>query len=545
MKTIITILSILIFTLCGVSQSATVAEVIKNNIESGEETKTISAAGIILFSQAILPTFYEANNYAPAWISEQNRAALIESLEDSYYEGLTPNDYHLVKIKKLMDDISLNTDPDKIADLDLLMTDAVMLYATHLIIGKVDQSKIVEGWDVPPNVLPKNDGVLLNETLTSYDITEALNALKPDNFMYIHLRNGLANYREIARNGGWPNILPGQVLKLDISDERVLLLRKYLTITGDMPTVTNSINDSIYDKDVENAVKQFQHRHNLNQDGVVGKGTLSMINIPVEQRINKLRINMERARWIIHHLPEDFMVVNIAGYNVRRLTDDSVVFYSRVIVGRHFHETPIFKGKLSYIELNPTWTLPYSIATKETLPKLQKNPNYLAEKNMIIMDRNGKEIDPSAIDFNSLSKNNFPYTVRQKAGPHNALGEVKFMFPNKYAVYLHDTPARSLFSQEKRAFSHGCIRLDKKWELFMNLMDDPEVWNMKKINEILKSGKTTRVNLKNPIEILLLYWTAGADKQDVVYFNKDVYDRDSDVLKELDKPYEYKKVVIE
>ncbi len=542
MKTIISILSILVFTVSGQSQSLTVKEIINNNIKSGVETKTISAEGIILYAQDILPVFYETNNFAPAWNTEQNRVDLIRSLEDSYNEGLLPEDYHLEKIKLLISEIKSNADPNKVANLDLLMTDAVMLYATNLIIGKVDQSKIVEGWDVPPNVLPKNDGILLNEVLTSYDITEALNTLKPDNFMYVHLRNGLANYREIAKNGGWPDIPPGQVLKLDVSDERVLLLRKYLTITGDMPTVTNSINDSIYDKDVENAVKQFQHRHNLNQDGVVGKGTLSMINIPVEQRIDELRINMERARWIIHHLPKDFMVVNIAGYNVRRITNDSVVFYSRVIVGRHFHETPIFKGKLSYIELNPTWTLPYSIATKETLPKLQKNPNYLAEKNMIIMDRNGKELDPSTIDFNSLSRNNFPYTFRQKAGPHNALGQVKFIFPNSYSVYLHDTPARSLFSHEERAFSHGCIRLDKKWELFMNLMDDHEVWNMKKINEILASGKTTRVNLKNPIEIILLYWTAGADKQDVLYFNKDIYDRDPDVLKELDKPYKHKKV---
>ena len=350
------------------------------------------------------------------------------------------------------------------------------------------------------------------------------------------------HYREIAKKSGWPVIPPGRVLELGINDTRVLTLRKYLAITGDLPAVTESINDSIFDKDVENAVIQFQYRHNLNQDGVVGKGMLSMMNVPVEKRIDEIRINMERARWVIHHLPEDFMVVNIAGYNVRRITHDSVVFYSRVIVGRHFHESPIFKGKLSYIEINPTWTLPYSIATKETLPKLQKNPNYLTEKNMIIMDRNGKELDPSTINFNKLSKNNFPYTVRQKAGPHNALGEVKFMFPNKYAVYLHDTPSRSLFAREERAFSHGCIRLDKKWELFLNLMDDPEVWNMNKINQVLASGKTTRVNLKKPIEILLLYWTAGADKQDKLYFNKDVYNRDSSVLKELNKPFEFKKV---
>jgi len=542
MKTIISLLSIIIITTSGFSQTQTATELVKNKIETGIDAKAISADGIILYAQDILPAFYEANNYSLAWDNEQNRIDLIESLENSFNEGLIPDDYHLEKIKKLFRETKSNANPDKVVDLDLLMTDAVLLYATNLIIGKVDQSKIVEGWDVPPNKLPKNDGISLNKALNSNDIAEALNNLKPDNFMYVHMRNGLKRYREISKNGGWSKVPPGKVLKLNETDVRVLLLRKYLIITGDLSASANSENDSIFDMNVENAVKQFQFRHNLNEDGVVGKGTLEMINVPIEKRIDELRINMERARWVFHHLPEDFMVVNIAGYNVRRLTDDSIVFYSKVIVGKHFHETPIFKGKLSYIVINPTWTLPYSITIKETLPKLQKNPNYLTEKNMIIMDRTGKEIDPSTIDFNTLSKNNFPYTVRQKAGPHNALGQVKFIFPNQYAVYLHDTPVRSLFSREERAFSHGCIRIDKKWELLMNLMDDPEVWNMNKINEIVASGKTTRVNLKSPIEILLLYWTAGADKKDKLYFDKDVYDRDASVLEELNKPVVFKKV---
>jgi len=542
MKTIISLLSIIIITTSGFSQTQTATELVKNKIETGIDAKAISADGIILYAQDILPAFYVANNYSLAWDNEQNRIDLIESLENSFKEGLIPDDYHLEKIKKLFSETKSNANPDKVADLDLLMTDAVLLYATNLIIGKVDQSKIVEGWDVPPNKLPKNDGISLNKALNSNDIAEALNNLKPGNFMYVHMRNGLKRYREIAMKGGWPQVPNGNVLKLNVIDARVLLLRKYLIITGDLSASTNSENDSVFDMNVENAVKQFQFRHNLNEDGVVGKGTLEMINIPIEKRIDELRINMERARWVFHHLPEDFMVVNIAGYNVRRLTDDSIVFYSKVIVGKHFHETPIFKGKLSYIVINPTWTLPYSITIKETLPKLQKNPNYLTEKNMIIMDRTGKEIDPSTINFNTLSKNNFPYTVRQKAGPHNALGQVKFIFPNQYAVYLHDTPVRSLFSREERAFSHGCIRIDKKWELLMNLMDDSEVWNMNKINEIVASGKTTRVNLKSPIEILLLYWTAGADKKNKLYFDKDVYNRDASVLEELNKPVAFKKV---
>ncbi len=521
------------------AQKPSVNEIIKQKIVTGLETKTVAADGIILYSQNVLPAYYESNGYALAWDNQKNYSELVANLLDSFNEGLNPNDYHLERLKKLAKEVKSNNNPEKTADLDLLMTDAILLYAKHLMTGKVDQSKIREGWEVPPNKLPENAEELLKNALNNKNLIESVNAIKPDNFMYFHLRNGLKNYREIAANGGWPTIPPGQVLKLDVEDARVIVLRKYLIINGDLSSSTAVENESIFDKDVENAVKQFQFRHNLNQDGVIGKSTLQVLNVPIEQRINELRINMERARWVIHHLSKDFMVVNIAGYNVRRVTNDETAFYSRVIVGKHYHETPIFKGTLRYIEINPTWTLPYSIATKETLPKLRKDPAYLAKHNMIIMDKSGKELDPSTIDFGKLSKGHFPYTVRQKAGPHNALGQVKFIFPNQHAVYLHDTPARGLFEREERDFSHGCIRLDQKWELFLNLVGD-DGWDMARINEVLNSGVTTRVNLKKPIEILLLYWTAGADKQDKLYFNKDVYDRDLKVLTELDKAIVFK-----
>ncbi len=540
MKSILySVFTILLLSASADAQMGNISDIIKNKIDTGVETKSISADGVILYSQGVLSNFYGEIGYNAAWTEQKNIDDLLFNLNDSYNEGLMPTDYHLKKISRLSDEVKNNNDLQKLADLDLLMTDAALLYASHLILGKVDQSKIRIGWNVPSNKLPIDSESLLENALVNKTLSNSFDEIKPDYFMYTHLRNGLATYRNISENEGWPEVPKGQVLKLGVVDSRVLTLRDYLLITGDLQPEIQSENDSIYDIVVEEAVKSFQYRHNLNQDGIVGKGTLALINIPVEKRIEEIRINLERARWVIHHLPKDFLVVNIAGFNVRRIIEDSTVFYSRVIVGRHYHESPIFDGKMTYIELNPTWTLPYSIATKETLPKLKKNPDYLAKKNMIIMDRSGKELDPSTIDFDSLSRRNFPYTLRQKAGPHNALGEVKFMFPNKYAVYLHDTPARSLFAREDRAFSHGCIRLDDKWGLFLNLMG--EKWNMERIEEVVKSEKTTVVKLNNPIQILLLYWTAGADKQDQLFFNKDVYDRDSEVLKQLDKPYKFLK----
>lgn len=531
---------ILILSISITAQNDRVNEIIKARIEAGLEEQTVNADGIVLYSQKILPSFYESTNYQQSWGEKDNIEELLDVLESSYNEGLTPSDYHLERINNLVQFVG-TSNYEKLADLDMILTDATILYSIHLIAGKVEQSSIRPGWDIPQIVIPEESRGYLNTALSNKELKKFMDEIKPDHFMYRHLRNGLQIYRKIEADGGWPSIPEGQVLKLDVLDSRNIILRDYLSITGDLDPTIASPNDSIYDEVLEAAVKKFQFRHNLNQDGIVGKGTLALLNIPVEKRIEEIRINMERSRWVTHHLPEDFLVVNIAGFNIRRITNDSTVFYSRVIVGKHYHESPIFDGSLSYIEINPTWTLPYSIATKETLPKLKKNPDYLSEKNMIIMDRNGKELDPSTIDFNSLSRSNFPYMLRQKAGPHNALGEVKFMFPNKYAVYLHDTPGRSLFSREDRAFSHGCIRLDKKWELLINLMG-PE-WDMERINEIVASQKTTRVNLKTPIEIILLYWTAGADKQDLIFFNKDVYERDPEVLKALNDPVVFKKIL--
>lgn len=520
------------------SQNSEIDGIIKSKIDKGLSTKSIAADGIILFSQNILPSHYEKTNYGQSWKDMNNVEELLGILRDSHNEGLTPSDYHLERINNLISELSVEESDSKSADLDLILTDAAIMYAVHLIVGKVDQNKIRAGWDIPKAVVPEVYQGYLEEALVNKQLNSMINKLKPDHYMYKHLRNGLRNYRNIADIGGWPTIPKGQVLKLDVKDSRNFVLSEYLSITGDLDTSNESSSDSVFDLNLENAVKRFQFRHNLNQDGVVGKGTLAIMNIPVEQRIDEIRISLERARWVLHYFPDDFLVVNIAGFNIRRIIGDSTVFYSRVIVGKHFHETPIFDGTLTYIELNPTWTLPYSIATKETLPKLQSDPNYLRDKNMIIMNKDGKELDPATIDFNKLSKNNFPYTLRQKAGPNNALGEVKFMFPNSYSVYLHDTPARSLFSREDRAFSHGCIRLDKKWELFLNLMGSE--WDMAKIDNIIASGETTTVKLKKPIRIMLLYWTAGADKNDVLYFDKDIYDRDPEVLEELNKPMKFK-----
>ena len=536
-----------IFLMMGVSCSNPTPEpialesFIEEKVEAAASDSLVVADSIILFSKQIILPFYRSTDYHPAWSDTINRNELMDCLADAANDGLNPDDYHLSRIKKLMKEVEDSKEPEpvKLADIDLLMTDGILLYARHLIIGKVEQSKIRPGWDIPLNKIPENGAERLRAVLQHKHLKEAISDLKPHISMYKYLREGLVHYREIASRGGWPKIPEGETLKPGMTDPRVISLRKYLKVTGDLPESISAEDESLFDEEVKKAVKKFQYRHNLNQDGKVGKGNLEVMNVSVQERIDQIRINLERTRWVGYEIPNNFLVTNIAGYNLRRIRNDSIVYYSRVIVGKHYHETPIFRSQVKYIVLNPTWTLTYSIATKETLPRLKRDPSYLEKHNMIIMNSKGEEQDPYSIDFSKYSERHFPFIIRQNPGPKNSLGQVKFIFPNNYNVYLHDTPARSLFAREKRAFSHGCLRLDKKWDLMLSLMGDYG-WDMKRIKKVLKTGEITNVPLKNPIDILILYWTAGADAE-TLFFNKDIYDRDTDVLEELNKPEVFRK----
>ncbi len=531
-----------IYLICETTQAQnnTVEEIFEQRIENSVNNNPVYANETVLFSQIELPKFYTNRNYQLAWTNNKNRNDLLLSIQSAFDEGLDPNDYHLEKISELLEKTKYkNLNNKDLVDLDFLMTDALILYASHLISGKVEQAKLRSKWDVALNPRPENIDSLLTVTLHNKKIKEALESLKPRHYLYKLMKFNLKVYRELAKNGGWPKIEEGETLKKDMINERILAIRKYLLITQDLKSNAGA-NDSLYDEKLEEAVKKFQTRHNLTSDGVIGKGTLEQMNVSVADRVDMFKVNLERMRWVFHEQEDDFLLVNIAGFYVKRFRNKEVVFSSRVIVGKFHKETPIFKGEMQYIVLNPTWTLPYSIATHETLPKLKKDPGYLSAKHMEIMDRSGKILNYNNIDFSKYSTGNFPFIVRQKAGPWNALGQVKFIFPNKYSVYLHDTPSRSLFNRQDRAFSHGCIRTENKWELLMSLMDDPDVWNMDKINGILASGKTTRINLPKPLNIYLMYWTTTIDQNNVIYFMKDVYKRDAAILKALNTPVVFK-----
>ena len=524
------------------AQEPSIEEVMESKVLPEDSQGAVVVDGIELFSQTELPRFYTHREFELAWSSKKNKMDLIESLESSFDEGLDPKDYHLEKIKNLME----NSEKGKLthaelADMDLLMTDALILYASHLLEGKLEQSDLRKKWDVERNEGPSNPDSLLTATLHNQNIKVILEGLKPNNYMYKLMKFHLKKLRAEAAQGGWPEVSEGETLKPGDSDQRITEIRKFLIAVGDLKGKSFD-DDEVFDQELEEAVKRFQNRHKLTSDGVIGKGTIEQMKVPIEDRIDMILLNLERTRWVFQQPDDDFLLVNIAGFHVKRITNKKEVFDSRVIVGKYHKETPVFKGVMTYIVMNPTWTLPYSIATHETLPKLKKDPGYLAAKHMEVMDRNGKILNSSTINWNQYSAGNFPFIIRQKAGPWNALGEVKFIFPNKYSVYLHDTPSRGLFNQQDRAFSHGCIRTEDKWGLLMSLMDEPEVWNMDRINEILKSGETTKIDLPKPITIYLVYLTAAVDQENNLMFMKDIYKRDQAVLNAMNRPFEFKKV---
>jgi murein L,D-transpeptidase YcbB/YkuD len=326
-------------------------------------------------------------------------------------------------------------------------------------------------------------------------------------------------------------------MKLGLDDARVPTLKYRLTVTGDMagdllpPAPPQSI---AFDAELEAAVKRFQERHGLTPDGAVGPGTRAALNVPVSARIDQIRVNLERARWVLHEIQGEFVLVNVAGFDVAYFRNDEPIWTSKVIVGRPYRETPIFKSLITYVVLNPTWTIPPGILVKDKLPVIKRDPGYLARNNIRVIDSAGREVNPRSVDWSRYSGSRLPpYQLRQDPGDDNALGLVKIMFPNPYLVYLHDTPSKSLFEKDERTFSSGCIRVEKAFELAELVLNDPVRWNRAAIDAAVATRKTQTVNLAKPVPVLILYWTAQPRPDGQVIFRSDVYGRDPATLAAL------------
>jgi len=520
------------------------AEAIRDRIDHLRYEKQQDVRGARVIADELVAKYYEAQQFQPAWQDPARLDELVASIEDLRNDGLDPNDYHLEALRSYRLDVRMQsplTLQDR-ADLELLATDAFMLGLYHVYLGKVDPVKLSSQWNFLQRPTPSFDEGLqrFSARLAAGQIREAFDSARPSHAWYQRGRDRLKEYRAIAAEGGWPSIPDGPTMKPGMSDTRVPVLRKRLEVTRDLvptPDTTAAADPNLYDAALEQAVKAFQERHGLTPDGAIGPGTRAAMNVSVAQRIDQIRVNLERGRWTLHEMKGEFVLVDVAGFYVSYFRNDEPVWTSKVVVGRDERETPIFRSKITYVVFNPTWTIPPGILVKDKLPDLRRNPGALKRMNIRVLDRSGREVNPYSVNWNQYGPSRLPpYQFVQDPGPNNALGLVKIMFPNPYLVYLHDSPAKSLYEQDQRTFSSGCIRVQEPFELTELVLNDPQ-WNRQKIDAVIATKETRTVNLKTPIPVLLLYWTAQPRPDGQIVFRNDVYGRDQATLAALDSDF--------
>jgi murein L,D-transpeptidase YcbB/YkuD len=471
----------------------------------------------------------------------KNVEDLINAIKTMEEEGLRPDDYHFKQIEQLRSRIGSGgaSDPELLANFDILLTDGLIRMGYHLVFGKVDPETHNPHWNLAVEIDDDAPIEFIQEILDSGNLAKKIETLKPQNIIYSRFKAALKKYRAIKADGGWQPVPSGPTLKKGMQDNRVSLLRNRLQITGDLSN--ESADSEIFDDQLEQAVMRFQRRHHLTADGSVGKQTLEALNMPVENKIDQIRINLERLRWVLHAIEGPFVIADIAGFEVFMYKDDEIAWRSRVQVGKPYRQTPVFKSEIKYLVLNPTWTVPPGILAKDILPAVKKDPNYLKDRNIRVIDRKGKTVNQDTIDWSKYSARNFPYQLRQEPGPNNALGLIKIMFPNEHLVYIHDTPSKSLFERTDRTFSSGCIRTEKPFELAEILLDDPGKWNKESFKRVIDTRKTQTVMLPKHIPVLLFYWTASVEPDGKVRFKKDPYKRDDAILKGLNGEFKFRK----
>lgn len=486
-----------------------------------------------LLSGNVLSVFYVNRNYAPAWFNKNtfsnNGYILLDYIRQVNQQGLQPEDYHLLPIQAYVAKLLCFFIPIDTADimkLDILLTDAFILLGSHLYYGKVDPEKEGVNWKMQRKDPELRLDLKLEDALASNDISNELNMLAPRYRAYWMMKEELAFFLDLNEQL-WPAILSDISIKPGESNQLLPKIRERLI------KLRYKLSDSIsmtFDAELEKQLKMFQKDWGLNTDGVIGKATLEDLNSMPYKLISQLKVNMERFRWLPIQLSEKYIIINIANFKLDLIAGTDTLISMRAIVGKEPRKTPVFNEKITYIVFCPSWTIPQTILKNDVIPELLKGPEYLEKKNMKLLRHDGSELAYSDIDWSTISKTNFPYSVRQKPGPGNSLGQVKFMFPNTYDVYIHDTPSRELFSRDNRAFSSGCIRVENPFDLAVLLLSDTPEWSSANIRNAMQQDREQSVRLKIPVDVVLIYLTAWTDGTDRIQFRKDVYLRDEIVL---------------
>lgn len=468
---------------------------------------------------------YSQNKFQPLWYSLEQRAEGLALLKSSKNHGLLPNDYSVNIIEELIKNDTVFSAKNN-ATIDIFFTNGVLQYSKHLFNGRVNPKELNTEWNYNINLKSNQDSIIL-EFIKNCKISDIEIFFEHKTLLYKNLKAELYKYRHVNKDAFIPLSYPNILLKEGDSNMHVLKLKKHLI---ELDYLNSNSKSSLFDDKLTKLLKQFQKTHGLTPDGIPGKNTYYYLSWPTQKYIDIIRVNMERCRWIPDLSNNTYLTVNIPEYKLRLYKNNKELFFSKVIVGKVKNKTPVFTSEIEYLVFNPCWTVPYSIATKKLLPKIKKDSTYLDRNNMFV-GIGGTEIDSDSVNFINYSENNFPFKIYQRSCSSNALGVVKFIFPNKYQVFLHDTPNKKLFNKEWRAFSSGCIRLQNPLTLAEIILNDIDN-NNTSISKYLSKNYPFIVELKKIISINITYFTCVYNNDNIQYFN-DIYGRDYKILKEL------------
>ena len=453
MTKLVRLLAVLALMLCGITAARASTETVIATMKGRQATQWRRT----IVDLNLVGSYYDDPANAPIWVDGGKPTAaaseLLEAISRADEDGLVVDDYlsgPIVDTKRLSGD-------DDAAGYELAMSQAFLTFARDLHAGRT--SPAVNASDI---VIPRKpvDAVAWLSLARDLGVEAALDKLRPSHPQYFQLRQMLKGYRALTDRGGWPSIAKGATLKPGMTDPRIGQMRANLKARG--YSGIDTADPDFYDDGIIAVVEHFQRRNGLKDDGIAGPATIAALNVSAGERVRQIIVNMERWRWLPAQLGSRYVFVNQAGFEMFLVDKGEVQARHRVIVGKPFHKTPMFSDKIGYAEFNPTWTVTPAIAKAEFLPKLRADPGYLGRNGYVLYGGWGAGapvIDPWSVDWNSVGGKKFPYRIVQQPGPKNALGVVKFMFPNKFNIYLHDTPSRQLFASTGRAFSHGCIRV--------------------------------------------------------------------------------------
>ncbi|WP_291102378.1 MULTISPECIES: L,D-transpeptidase family protein [unclassified Flavobacterium] len=475
--------------------------------------------------------FYKRRDYQFAWFNKKGMTVAVSNFYNqvqNYSADFDNKNFINKRLDSLIYYIKAEKENSLIKEnreeeMEILLTTTFFKYSKK-VYGGISKSPYELDWFIPRK--KKNYQVLLDSLVVS---NKGEKILEPVNHYYVQLKAKLREYREIAKNGGFPIIITtNKLISISESDSCLLNIKQHLFLTGDLKANDKTI---IFTEQLAKAVMNFQHRMGLDENGKLNTQTIVELNKPIEFRIKQMMLNLERLRWVPVEMENEFLLVNIPEFKLHIIENGKVVWTTNVVVGKDAKQTSIFKGNISQIILNPYWNIPNSIIRDEIVPNIKKNSNYLETNNMEVLSGN-KVIDPSTINWNKYEKN-IPYDIRQKPGKNNALGKMKFLFPNNFNIYLHDTPSKSLFNESKRDFSHGCIRVEDPKKLVFYFLRKDTNWNQKKVDSILKTDEKFDIQVKPSVPVYIVYFTSWVDNAGQLNFRNDIYNLDEQLSNEI------------